>query len=92
MSASQEPGLEPLIREIGSRLYREAARSRPALFGARGLRGALLRRALADERLRTALFQFVDVLPQLDRAQAIAGHFKAYLDGHPLTGVWGRLL
>jgi RHH-type proline utilization regulon transcriptional repressor/proline dehydrogenase/delta 1-pyrroline-5-carboxylate dehydrogenase len=92
MNAPQEPALEPLIRDIGSRLYRDAARSRPALFGARGIRGALLRRALADERLRTALFQFVDVLPQLDGAGAIAEHFQAYLAGHDLAGVWGRLL
>ncbi|MBI2295424.1 MAG: bifunctional proline dehydrogenase/L-glutamate gamma-semialdehyde dehydrogenase [Betaproteobacteria bacterium] len=92
MDAPQQQALEPLIREVGSRLYRGAIQSRPALFGARGVRGALLRRALADEELRTALFQFIDVLPQLDRAGAIADHFKAYLDGHPLAGMWGRLL
>jgi RHH-type proline utilization regulon transcriptional repressor/proline dehydrogenase/delta 1-pyrroline-5-carboxylate dehydrogenase len=92
VSARQQPGLEPLIGDIGRHLYREAARSRPALFGARGMRGALLHRALADERLRTALFQFIDVLPQLDRAAAVAEHFRAYLDGHQLAGVWGRLL
>lgn len=92
MNTPHESALEPLIRDIGSRLYREAVRSRPALFGARGVRGALLRQALADDGLRTALFQFVDVLPQLDHAGAIADHFKAYLDGHQLAGVWGRLL
>jgi RHH-type proline utilization regulon transcriptional repressor/proline dehydrogenase/delta 1-pyrroline-5-carboxylate dehydrogenase len=92
MDAPQQEGLETLIREIGSRLWRDALRARPALFGARGVRGALLERALADDALRTALFQFIDVLPQLDRAGAIADHFRAYLEGHRLAGAWGRLL
>ncbi|HXF65120.1 MAG TPA: proline dehydrogenase family protein [Burkholderiales bacterium] len=92
MDAPREQELEPLIREVGGRLYRDAVRARPALFGARGVRGALLRQALADEQLRAALFRFIDVLPQLDRAEAIAEHFRAYLDGHRLAGPWGRLL
>jgi RHH-type proline utilization regulon transcriptional repressor/proline dehydrogenase/delta 1-pyrroline-5-carboxylate dehydrogenase len=93
MQPRQPPlALEALIREIGARLHRTAARSRPALFGARGVRGALLRQALADERLRTALFQFLDVLPQLERAGEIAEHFRAYLEGQRLAGAWGRLL
>lgn len=84
--------LEPLIREIGSQLHRDAMASPPALFRSRSVRGRLLARALADERLRNALFQFIDVLPQLDSSAAIAAHFRAYLDGHDLAGVWGRLL
>jgi len=92
MNASEENALEALTRDIGSKLYRGAIRSRPPLFGARGVRGALIARALGDEQSRTALFQFVDVLPQLDRAGAIADHFRAYLDGYELAGVWGRLL
>ena len=67
---------KPRSREIGRALYAAAARSRPALFRARGLRGALLAQALRDEQLRRALFQFVDVLPQLDDAAAVARHFQ----------------
>jgi RHH-type proline utilization regulon transcriptional repressor/proline dehydrogenase/delta 1-pyrroline-5-carboxylate dehydrogenase len=88
--APSDQPLELLIGEIGSRFYRDAARSRPPFFS--GVRGALLERALADERLRNALFQFVDVLPQLETSGAIAAHFRSYLDGHRLGGVWGRLL
>jgi RHH-type proline utilization regulon transcriptional repressor/proline dehydrogenase/delta 1-pyrroline-5-carboxylate dehydrogenase len=69
MDAARPQRIEALTREVGARLHREAVRSRPAFFGARGVRGALLRRALADERLRTALFQFIDVLPQLEDAR-----------------------
>jgi RHH-type proline utilization regulon transcriptional repressor/proline dehydrogenase/delta 1-pyrroline-5-carboxylate dehydrogenase len=92
MNAPQQHGLEPLIQEIGSRIHSDAVGSRPALFGAKGARGALLRHALADERLRIALFQFIDVLPQLDRAEAIAEHFRAYLGHYELAGAWARLL
>ena len=65
MNNSCASSLEPLIREIGSQLYREATATAPALFRLRGMRGTLLARALADDPLRHALFQFVDVLPQL---------------------------
>ncbi|MBI4205913.1 MAG: bifunctional proline dehydrogenase/L-glutamate gamma-semialdehyde dehydrogenase [Betaproteobacteria bacterium] len=92
MATPSEVRLEPLVGEIGRRLYRDAARSRPALFGARGVRGALLAHALADERLRNALFQFIDVLPQLEASDSIAAHFRSYLAGHRLAGPWGRLL
>jgi RHH-type proline utilization regulon transcriptional repressor/proline dehydrogenase/delta 1-pyrroline-5-carboxylate dehydrogenase len=88
----ERPAFESRIGEIGRRLYREAVRSRPAFFGAHGVRGALLQRALADERLRNALFQFIDVLPQLESSESIARHFRAYLKDYPLSGVWGGLL
>ena len=83
---------EPVVAEIGRTLYASAVASRPALFRARGVRGALLAQALRDEKLKRALFQFVDVLPQLDDAAAVARHFRTYLEGHALQGPWGRLL
>ena len=91
MTGLRENSLEALTREIGERLYRDAVRSRPALFGAHGVRRALLERALADGRLRHALFQFVDVLPQLTDSASIAAHFRSYLGEHRLGGAWGRL-
>ena len=84
--------LEPLIREIGNQLHRDAVAIPPTLFRSRGVRGALLARALADDNLRQALFQFIDVLPQLENGESVARHFRAYLDGHDLAGAWGRLL
>jgi RHH-type proline utilization regulon transcriptional repressor/proline dehydrogenase/delta 1-pyrroline-5-carboxylate dehydrogenase len=83
---------EALIGDIGGELLERAAKARPAVFDARGLRGRLLAQALQDEQLRSALFRFVDVLPQLDTAAQVAAHFRAYLAGHDLGGVWGRLL
>jgi RHH-type proline utilization regulon transcriptional repressor/proline dehydrogenase/delta 1-pyrroline-5-carboxylate dehydrogenase len=84
--------LEPHIAEIGTRLHALALRAKPSLFDGRGLRGKLAARALADEELRTALFTFVDTLPQLETNDELARHFRAYLHGHDLGGLWGRLL
>ncbi|HEX6828099.1 MAG TPA: proline dehydrogenase family protein, partial [Burkholderiales bacterium] len=87
-----DPPPEQELREIGARLHEAARGARPSLFNPGGMRGRLLAAAMRDDTLRSALFQFVDVLPSLDSAQAIAAHFRAYLHGHRLGGVWGRLL
>jgi RHH-type proline utilization regulon transcriptional repressor/proline dehydrogenase/delta 1-pyrroline-5-carboxylate dehydrogenase len=84
--------LEPQIADIGARLHALALRAKPSLFNGQGLRGRLAARALADEQLRTALFTFVDTLPQLESNDELARHFRAYLQGHDLGGLWGRLL
>lgn len=84
---------ESRVREIGAELYRLAGYAPPTLFDPRGVRGRLLRKAIEDEGLRTALFQFVDVLPALDSAASIACHFHGYLSPHAgrLGGLWQAL-
>src|SRR5258707_1275555 len=84
--------LESAVRDIGGRLYHNAGRHRSALFDGAGLRGRILQQVLHDPALRNALFQFIDVLPQLERADDIAAHFHSYLAGHEFGGVWGKLL
>ena len=84
--------LETAVREIGGRLYLDASRHKPALFDSRGLRGRVLQQVLHDPALRSALFQFIDALPQLERADDVATHFRSYLAGHELGGAWGQLL
>ena len=78
--------LEPAVREIGGRLYHDAGRHKPALFDSGGLRGRVLQQVLQDSALRNALFQFIDVLPQLERAEDVAAHFRSYLAQHQLGG------
>jgi RHH-type transcriptional regulator, proline utilization regulon repressor / proline dehydrogenase / delta 1-pyrroline-5-carboxylate dehydrogenase len=92
MDEEAERVLQAATLRIGQTLARRAAGQRPGLFDATGLRGRLLGRALRDEVLRTRLFRFVDVLPQLPDEAAIAAHFRAYLDGFELGGLWGRAL
>lgn len=81
--------LEPSIQAIGRTLYRRARAHPPGFYAGRRV---MLKRAIADTRLRDALFQFVDVLPQLRDAHMIATHFRAYLGGFELGGMFGRLL
>ncbi len=83
---------EALVFDIGSRLYRLAAKAPPTLFDGHGIKGRVMARALKDEQLRDALFRFVDTLPQLDSASDVSTHFHAYFSGHALGGFWGRLL
>ncbi len=82
--------IETLTQEIGRRLHAGARAVPPRLFA--GMRADLIRAAIADPRLRTALFQFVDVLPQLADNAAVHRHFQAYLEGFELAGLFGRLL
>ncbi len=92
MNDSSTVNLQPAVLEIGAALHADALRSRPRFFRARGLHGAVVARALEDETLRRALFQFVDVLPELRDATAVARHFSAYIAGRELGGAWGRIL
>src|SRR5512139_574368 len=81
--------LESSIQAIGRALYQRARAHPPGFYA--GRRG-VLKRAVADDRLRDALFQFIDVLPQLHAPHAIAAHFHAYLGGFELGGLFGRAL
>ena len=53
-----------------------------SLFDPKGWRGRILRWSMENEKLRTALFRFVDVLPNLSRSADIVRVFREYLD-HP---------
>jgi RHH-type proline utilization regulon transcriptional repressor/proline dehydrogenase/delta 1-pyrroline-5-carboxylate dehydrogenase len=81
--------LEPSIQALGRTLYQRAREHPPGFYA--GYR-RVLRRAIADVRLRDALFQFIDVLPQLRDHPQIAAHFHAYLGGFELGGMFGRSL
>lgn len=73
--------IERAIGSLGLSLARAAGGVPSGLFDPSGLRGRLLAGALRDADLRTRLFRFVDVLPQLeDDGAAIAEHFRAYLN------------
>jgi RHH-type transcriptional regulator, proline utilization regulon repressor / proline dehydrogenase / delta 1-pyrroline-5-carboxylate dehydrogenase len=80
--------LEPSIQAIGRALYQRARVHPPGLYAGRR---RLLQRAIADAQLRDALFQFIDVLPELHDSHAIAAHFRAYLGDFELGGLVGRL-
>src|SRR5512139_3483540 len=81
--------LETTIQAIGRALYTRAQAHPPGFYAGRR---RLLKRAIADARLRDGLFQFIDVLPQLRDHHVIAAHFRAYLGDFELGGLFGRLL
>jgi RHH-type proline utilization regulon transcriptional repressor/proline dehydrogenase/delta 1-pyrroline-5-carboxylate dehydrogenase len=81
--------LEQEVRAIGARLFAAARRRLPRIY--RGVQGLLLRQAIQDTRLRDALFQFVDVMPQLEADEDIARHFGAYLAQAGIAGWRGAL-
>lgn len=89
----QPADFDQQVQDIGKILHRLAGEAPPSLFDPRGIRGRVLRAAMEDQALRTALFQFVDVLPVLEADQEVAAHFHSYLRAHAgrLGGVWGRL-
>ncbi|MHB0982116.1 MAG: proline dehydrogenase family protein [Thiobacillus sp.] len=80
---------ESSIQAIGRTLYRRARAHPPGFYAGRRW---VLKRAIADARLRDALFRFIDVLPQLRDAHMIAAHFRAYLGDFELGGLFGRAL
>jgi RHH-type proline utilization regulon transcriptional repressor/proline dehydrogenase/delta 1-pyrroline-5-carboxylate dehydrogenase len=78
---------ESEVQAAGKALQR-AASGMPGVY--RGIKGWLLKGAMADAALRDALFQFIDTLPQLTTRRAVARHLAAYLRG--LSGVRPALL
>lgn len=65
------------VQLIGRTLLRGARQRKPQLY--RGASGFLLRQTLNDAALRSALFRFIDALPQLRSPRARAEHLSASL-------------
>lgn len=73
--------LEADVREWGGKVFDLMAAAGPAsFFETKGLQGSLMAWVMRDERFKTRLFRFVDVLPALRSAEEIARHLKEYLD------------
>ncbi|MDO8932800.1 MAG: proline dehydrogenase family protein, partial [Rhodocyclaceae bacterium] len=86
--ADTAAGFESEVQALGHRLLAAAGKEPPRLY--RGIGGWLVRGTMEDAALRTALFEFVDALPQLDGGDT-AAHLAAYLSAVPTTG-WRQFL
>src|SRR5204863_249482 len=75
-------------REAGD-LQRRAAGRRPAIFEPRDWLRKMIEQSLDDEKVRTALFRFVDVLPSLRGARDVGSHLEEYFAtvDHALGGL-----
>jgi RHH-type proline utilization regulon transcriptional repressor/proline dehydrogenase/delta 1-pyrroline-5-carboxylate dehydrogenase len=72
--------LQTAVRRLGEQLFSlmEAAEP-PSLFSKKGFYGTMMEWAMRDERFKTQLFRFVDVLPTLASSGEVARHLKEYL-------------
>lgn len=79
--SARTTNLEAAVREWGDKIFSlmETAEA-PSLFTKKGLQGALMEWAMRDERFKTQLFRFVDVLPTLTSSSEVSRHLKEYLD------------
>jgi RHH-type proline utilization regulon transcriptional repressor/proline dehydrogenase/delta 1-pyrroline-5-carboxylate dehydrogenase len=69
------------VRDWGGKIFELMdAAGAPSLFSRKGLYGTLMEWAMRDERFKTQLFRFVDVLPTLNSSAEISRHLKEYLD------------
>src|SRR6266850_368095 len=72
--------VEQDIRRWGEKIFDlvEAAEP-PSFFSRKGFYSSLMEWAMRDERFKTQLFRFVDVLPTLASSAEVARHLKEYL-------------
>jgi RHH-type proline utilization regulon transcriptional repressor/proline dehydrogenase/delta 1-pyrroline-5-carboxylate dehydrogenase len=84
-----EPPVETALREVALDLQRRAAGRRPAIFEPRDWLRRMIEQSLDDDRVRTALFRFVDVLPSLRGAREVGDHLEQYFAtvDHALGGL-----
>src|SRR3954467_9522584 len=80
-SNSVGPDVDSLVRSWGEKIFdlMEQA-SQPSLFSKKGFYGALMEWSMRDERFKTQLFRFVDVLPTLTSSSEVSRHLTEYLD------------
>jgi RHH-type proline utilization regulon transcriptional repressor/proline dehydrogenase/delta 1-pyrroline-5-carboxylate dehydrogenase len=70
--------LEQRTREIGREIFHECNTARPSPLDAHWWDDRVMDWAMRDPVLEANLFHFVDVLPALSTADAVAGHIQAY--------------
>lgn len=78
--------IEERIREHGEKIFAliDAAEP-PSLFSRKGFYGTLMEYSMRDEKFKTQMFRFVDVLPTLASNAEIARHLNEYLGDESLN-------
>ncbi len=71
--------IEPRIREIASSLYAYLKKERPSFFASGGWKKTVTDWSMRDERFRTSLLRFIDVLPSLSDNALAVRIFREYL-------------
>src|ERR1043165_8864944 len=79
-AVSSRGEIESKIRQYGEQLFglMDAAEP-PSLFSKKGFYGTLMEWSMRDEKFKTQLFRFVDVLPTLTSSAEVGRHLNEYL-------------
>src|SRR5215207_2013651 len=72
--------LERLTRAYGQELFARVDRRGPILFSPRWFDERLMEWTMDDPAVKVQLFRFIDALPQLGPAEAVAGHLREYFE------------
>lgn len=78
IEAEHNAELERRIRQIGEEIFSRMREGRFSLFDQRNWTGKMMAWSLQDERFKTQLFRFVDVLPALKTPRAFIAHLQEY--------------
>jgi RHH-type proline utilization regulon transcriptional repressor/proline dehydrogenase/delta 1-pyrroline-5-carboxylate dehydrogenase len=71
--------VESSAREIAEKLFPFLKDERPSFFNAEGWKGRVIDWSLRDDRFRTQLLRFLDVLPALGTDELVVRVFREYL-------------
>ena len=81
IEAGHNAELERRIRTIGEGIFSRMRSTSFSLFDSRKWSGQMMAWSLRDERFKTQLFRFVDVLPTLRSSGAVIAHLEEYFGG-----------
>ncbi len=71
--------VEPRVRQIAGALYSFLKQEKPSFFASGGWRKSVIEWSMKDERFRTQLLRFIDVLPALRSDDHVLRIFREYL-------------
>lgn len=78
-SHATESNIQPLVEELGQRIF-ERMEAHPArLFSAEGVYARLMDRAMRNEEFKVHLFRFIDVAPAVSSHAEFVRHLREYL-------------
>ena len=84
--------LEGRIRDSGRQFFTTIGAERPSLFNKDAWTGKIMDACMQNERFKTQLFRFIDVLPALSTPDTLARHLEEYFgqeQGLPTVLRWG---
>jgi RHH-type proline utilization regulon transcriptional repressor/proline dehydrogenase/delta 1-pyrroline-5-carboxylate dehydrogenase len=72
--------IERTTKEVGRHLFAHLQTRRPTVIERRWWEDRIVAWAMQDERVKTQLFRFVDVLPMLGTSRSVVEHLHEYFD------------